>query len=68
MKKKEVKPYKPHELQALFQATDREDRLWMSHFLNTGCREQEVANAEYCDRLDDANLVWVGSNHEVFVR
>jgi integrase len=33
----------------------------MSYFLNTGCREQEVANAEYCDLLDDANVVWVRS-------
>ena len=40
---KEVKPYKPHELKALFQSADDEEKLWMSHFLNTGCREQEVA-------------------------
>jgi integrase len=33
----------------------------MSYFLNTGCREQEVANAEYCDLLDDVNVVWVRS-------
>jgi len=33
---KEVKPYKPHELKALFQAADDEEKLWMSHFLNTG--------------------------------
>ncbi|MGC1648474.1 MAG: hypothetical protein WA741_21870 [Candidatus Sulfotelmatobacter sp.] len=58
---KEVKPYKPHELKALFQAADDEERLWMSYFLNTGCREQEVANAEYCDLLDDVNVVWVRS-------
>jgi len=58
---KEVKPYKPHELKALFQAADDEEKLWMSYFLNTGCREQEVANAEYCDLLDDVNVVWVRS-------
>jgi integrase len=58
---KEVKPYKAHELKALFQAADAEERLWMSYFLNTGCREQEVANAEYCDLLDDVNVVWVRS-------
>ena len=58
---KEVKPYKPHELKALFQAADDEEQLWMSYFLNTGCREQEVANAEYCDLLDDVNVVWVRS-------
>jgi integrase len=33
----------------------------MSHFLTTGCPEQEVANAEYCDLLDDVNVVWVRS-------
>jgi hypothetical protein len=44
---KEVKPYKPHELKALFQAANDEEKLWMSYFLNTACREQEVANAEY---------------------
>jgi integrase len=59
---KEVKPYKPHELKALFQAADGEEKLWMSYFLNTGCREQEVANAEYCDLFDDVNVVWVRSN------
>jgi integrase len=58
---KEVKPYKPHELKALFQAADDEEKVWMSYFLNTGCREQEVANAEYCDLLDDVNVVWVRS-------
>ena len=58
---KEVKPYKRHELDALFEAADEEEKLWMSYFLNTGCREQEVANAEYCDLLDDVNVVWVRS-------
>ena len=62
---KEVKPYKPHELKALFQTADDEEKLWMSYFLNTGCREQEVANAEYCDLLDDVNVVWVRSSHTV---
>ncbi len=33
----------------------------LGYFLNTGCREQEVANAEYCDLLDDVNVVWVRS-------
>jgi hypothetical protein len=33
---KEVKPYKPEELKAPFQAADNEEKLWMSHFLNTG--------------------------------
>ena len=33
----------------------------MSHFLNTGCRQQEVANAEYYDLLDDVDVVWVRS-------
>jgi hypothetical protein len=42
---KEVKPYKAHELKASFQAADDEEKLWMSYLLNTGCREQEVANA-----------------------
>jgi integrase len=58
---KEVKPYKPHELKALFGSADEEEKLRMSYFLNTGCREQEVANAEYCDLLDDVNVVWVRS-------
>jgi integrase len=58
---KEVKPYRPQELKLLFQAADVEEKLWMSYFLNTGCREQEVANAEYCDLLDDVNVVWVRS-------
>jgi integrase len=58
---KEVKPYKQHELKALFQAADDEEKLWMSYFLNTGCREQEVANTEYCDLLDDVKVVWVRS-------
>ena len=44
---KEVKPYKPHELKALFQAADDEAKLWMSHFLNTGCREREVLPIEF---------------------
>jgi len=39
---KEVKPYKAHEPKALFQAADDQGKLWMSYFLNTGCREQEV--------------------------
>jgi LPS sulfotransferase NodH len=43
---KEVKPYKAHELNALFQAGDDEEKLWKSYFLNTGCHEQEVANTE----------------------
>jgi hypothetical protein len=38
---KEVKPYKPHELKALFQAADDEEKLWMSHFLNKGCRDRK---------------------------
>jgi integrase len=33
----------------------------MGYFLNTGCREQEVADAEYCDLLDDVNVVGVRS-------
>jgi hypothetical protein len=40
---------------------DDEEKLWMSHFLNTGCREQEVANGKSCDLLDDVNVVWVRS-------
>jgi hypothetical protein len=28
---------------------------WRSQ--SQGCREQEVANAEYCDLLDDVNVV-----------
>ena len=59
--KKRNKAVQPHELKALFQAADDEEKLWMSHFLNTGCREQEVANAEYCDLLDDVDVVWVRS-------
>ena len=42
-----------------FLAADDNEKLWMSYFLNTGCREQEVANTEYCDLLDDVNVVWV---------
>jgi hypothetical protein len=68
-KNKEVKPSKLHELKPLFQAADDEEKLWMSHFLNTGCHEQEVANADYCDLLDDVNVGWIRSKpHRVFFK
>lgn len=58
---KEVKPYTPQELNGLFAHGNEEEKLWMAYFLNTGCREGEVAHAEYCDLLDDVNVVLVRS-------
>jgi hypothetical protein len=48
---KEVKPYKSHELKPLFQAADDEVKLWMSHFLSTGCRDA-IAMGFQLDCLD----------------
>jgi integrase len=44
---KPVKPHTDEELKKLFSASDNEEKLVFSFFLNSGCREGEVAFTEY---------------------
>jgi integrase len=46
---KKVRAYRPDELKQLFAAAGPEEWLLFQFFLCSGCREQEVMNAEYND-------------------
>lgn len=46
---KKVRAYRPDELTKIFAAADPEQWIMYQFFLCTGCREQEVMNAEYED-------------------
>jgi hypothetical protein len=56
---KPVKPYAPEELDAMFTAMDKEEALWCSLFLNSGCRDGEVQNTEYADFSWEKNTLHV---------
>jgi integrase len=56
---KVVDAYTPAELNALFAACDADDKLVWEYFLWTGCREGEVAHAEWCDLDFKKNVLHV---------
>jgi integrase len=56
---KVVEAYTPAELKALFKACDAEERLVWEYFLWSGCREQEVSHAEWCDLDFTKNVLHV---------
>jgi integrase/recombinase XerD len=56
---KPVKPYTDEELKDLFSASDSEEKLVFSFFLNSGCREGEVAFTEYNDLNFKANVLHI---------
>ena len=56
---KKPKMYSPADLKSLFALMHAEERLVYSFFLNSGCREQEVANVEYADLLFSEHLLHV---------
>ena len=56
---KPVKPCTDEELKDLLSAGDHEEKLVFSFFLNSGCREGEVAFTEYNDLNFKANVLHV---------
>jgi integrase/recombinase XerD len=56
---KVVDAYKPAELKALFAACEADDKLVWEYFLWTGCREGEVAHAEWRDLDFKKNVLHV---------
>src|SRR5439155_7432313 len=54
-----VKPYATEELDAMFAGMDKEEALWCSLFLNSGCRDAEVQNTEYADFSWEKNTLHV---------
>lgn len=56
---KPVKPYATEELDAMFAGMDKEEALWCSLFLNSGCRDAEVQNTEYADFSWEKNTLHV---------
>jgi integrase/recombinase XerD len=56
---KVVDAYTPAELKALFAACDADDKLVWEYFLWTGCREGEVAHAEWRDLDFKKNVLHV---------
>lgn len=56
---KPVKPYATEELDAMFAVMDKEEALWCSLFLNSGCRDAEVQNTEYADFSWEKNTLHV---------
>jgi integrase/recombinase XerD len=49
VEKQPVKAFSQDELRKVFQNMDEEEHSIFSFFLGTGCREQEVSNAEWSD-------------------
>jgi integrase/recombinase XerD len=56
---KVVEAYTPSELKELFEACDSEERLVWEYFLGSGCREGEVAHAEWRDLDFQRNVLHV---------
>lgn len=64
---KPVEAYTKEELKTLFALCDDEERLIYSFFLNSGCREAEVAHTEVADLDFKRNLLHVqGKPHRRF--
>jgi integrase len=56
---KPVKPYADEELEALFAASDDDEKLVFNFFLNSGSREGEVAFTEYNDLDFKSNVLHI---------
>ncbi|MGB7495042.1 MAG: tyrosine-type recombinase/integrase [Candidatus Acidiferrum sp.] len=56
---KPVKPYTDEELKELFSAGNDEEKLVFNFFLNSGCREGEVAYTEYNDFNFKTNVLHI---------
>jgi integrase len=64
---KPVEAYSKEQLNALFELCDPEEKLIYSFFLNSGCREAEVAHTEVADLDFKRNLLHVqGKQHRRF--
>ncbi len=58
---KPVKPYTSEQIRKLFAAANDRELIVMSFFLDSACREQEVAHAEKRDIDWEAKQLWVGN-------
>jgi integrase/recombinase XerD len=58
---KPVKPYTSEQIRKLFAAANDRELIVMSFFLDSACREQEVAHAEKRDMDWEAKQLWIGN-------
>jgi integrase/recombinase XerD len=58
---KPVKPYTSEQIRKLFAAANDRELIVMSFFLDSACREQEVAHAEKRDVDWEAKQLWIGN-------